>query len=726
MRKIININFQGRVIPIEETAYDILKQYIESLRRFFANEEGRDEIINDIEGRIAELFGETLSKGAPCITDEKVHDVINSIGRPEDFDDQENHVKEQLKDEGARHKQHDTNASQSGTRRLYRDGDDKILGGVCAGIANYFRIDPAIIRLLFAVVTLGGLGSGLLLYILLWAVIPVKKLDQSIIRKRLFRNPEDKVVAGVASGVAAYFDVAVWVPRLIFAFPLLITVVASIWRNLFWDHFFVPTSIVFSSFGGTFFLVYAILWMMIPEASSASEKLEMKGEKVDLNSIKNTIQEDLGAFRQKAEKWGEEFKTRAEEWSNEFGTTFQQKGKQFSQEVSYAGKNTGGRIAHAIGVLIKAFFLIIAGIISFSLLMGLIGLLAGGVGFAPLANFFLDGIWQKSLAIATVILFVAVPVIFLLIWFVRRMVGIRSSRKSYLGIIAGGLWTLGWICAFILGTLMLRNFRSRNGVAEQLSISQPSTGKLIVTAKVNNTNVYGSDWFDSDRSSGFPFISRDSFFLDNIRIWVVKSQDSLFHLETVKFSRGSSQEYAKQVAEKISFSPLGQQDSVLTLPDGITITSKEQFRNQQVLVKIAVPQGKRIFLDASIDHYDWFSLRKNGDWEEHYEPRVGIEYIMTEKGLRTIKEAWDEAHPSDREKEKESLKELKRREREFIDDQKEKERALRDSIRELEKRTRKIGATFNVQQRKAAAQLSRNMVTFLPNPSGLLWMRFGF
>lgn len=86
MKKVININFQGRVVPIEETAYDILKQYIESLRRYFANEEGRDEIINDIEGRIAELFSERLSKGTTCITDADVNAVIAGMGRPEDFD----------------------------------------------------------------------------------------------------------------------------------------------------------------------------------------------------------------------------------------------------------------------------------------------------------------------------------------------------------------------------------------------------------------------------------------------------------------------------------------------------------------------------------------------------------------------------------------------------------------------------------------------------------------
>ena len=88
MKKIININFQGRVIPIEESAYETLKQYVDSLRRYFANEEGRDEIINDIESRIAELFSERLKRGTACITDEDINAVIGSIGRPQDFDEQ--------------------------------------------------------------------------------------------------------------------------------------------------------------------------------------------------------------------------------------------------------------------------------------------------------------------------------------------------------------------------------------------------------------------------------------------------------------------------------------------------------------------------------------------------------------------------------------------------------------------------------------------------------------
>ena len=89
MKKVININFQGTIVPIEESSYELLQQYIESLRRYFANEEGRDEIINDIESRISELFQERLKGGSTCITDDDVNGIIRNMGRPEDFEEAE-------------------------------------------------------------------------------------------------------------------------------------------------------------------------------------------------------------------------------------------------------------------------------------------------------------------------------------------------------------------------------------------------------------------------------------------------------------------------------------------------------------------------------------------------------------------------------------------------------------------------------------------------------------
>src|SRR6476659_11327866 len=89
MKKIININLSGRVIPIEDSAYEKLQGYVESLRRYFSHEDGRDEIINDIESRIAEIMDEKIRKGATCVTDEDITAIMNSMGRPEDFDDEE-------------------------------------------------------------------------------------------------------------------------------------------------------------------------------------------------------------------------------------------------------------------------------------------------------------------------------------------------------------------------------------------------------------------------------------------------------------------------------------------------------------------------------------------------------------------------------------------------------------------------------------------------------------
>src|SRR5215216_4850447 len=177
MKKVININFQGRVIPIEETAYDILQQYIDSLRKYFANEEGRDEIINDIEGRIAELFSERLKKGSTCITDEDVNAVIAGMGRPSDF--------EQAEAEGtipgaatsgsksySQQQAEPACTSRRGPGRLYRNADDKILGGVCSGLANYMGIDPVVMRILFVVL----IGALFWIYVLLWIIVPSKSV----------------------------------------------------------------------------------------------------------------------------------------------------------------------------------------------------------------------------------------------------------------------------------------------------------------------------------------------------------------------------------------------------------------------------------------------------------------------------------------------------------------------------------------------------------------------
>ena len=149
MKKVININFQGRILPIEEASYETLKQYIESLRQYFDAEEGRDEIINDIECRIAELCDDRLKKGAVCITEDDMRLIIESIGRPADFEAQDGfEASASASSSNANQEQFSDNGNDP-QRRLYRDEKNKVIGGVCAGIANYLKLDPLLVRVLW-------------------------------------------------------------------------------------------------------------------------------------------------------------------------------------------------------------------------------------------------------------------------------------------------------------------------------------------------------------------------------------------------------------------------------------------------------------------------------------------------------------------------------------------------------------------------------------------------
>jgi len=650
MKKIININFHSRVVPIEESAYEILQQYIESLRRHFANEEGRDEIISDIENRFAELFSETLKKGAACITDADVNAIITSMGRPEDFGDEEPAATSAGTGAGQQgsYSQQQTYATHE-PRRLYRADNDKILGGVASGLANYLNIDPAIVRILFVLMCFGG-GAGVLLYIILWVVLPTKSLPPAA-RKRLYRNTDDKVIGGVASGLAAYFHIEVWIPRLVFAAPLILSLLASIFRHAWFD--FDGPVFVTGGFGGTLFITYIVLWIVMPEAVTASEKLEMRGEKVDLESIKNTIKSDLGNFSRRAKDMGTEMKS-----------TFQNTGEQvkqstqnFASEAYPAARKAGTGIGHAIGVLFKAFFLFIAGCIAFGLIMALFGLAFRGHNIITIKNFILSGFWQNFLAWASFILFLIIPILALLTWLIRRITGVRS-RQHYLAYVFVTLWVIGLFCTLGLAAMIVNNFRSRQHVEEEMTLASPSHGRLIVKAMEGKHDYFDGDWmFDFDWDNDRPFynFNDDSFALNTVRINLVKSEDSSYHVRLIKFSLGPNTNAARQSAEQINFQAR-QSDSILALPYGFTIARGQKFRNQKVLVTVAVPVGKHITLHHSVDEYRWFSIdvRKSHirwnrrdrwdndaeygwdddiDVDNNYRWDTDVDYVMTNDGL---------------------------------------------------------------------------------------------
>lgn len=178
MQRIIQINIAGRVIPIEEDAYHILKDYISSLERHFAGEDGRDEIINDIEGRIAELFGIRLQSGSHAIDKGDVLKLIDTLGPASALNDGNDAKGNPVSHFPAPYSGPSYYEGYS-SRRLFRNPNDKILGGVCSGVANYFDIDPVIIRLIFAVLFFTA-GVGLLAYILAWIIVPVPKTPEDM------------------------------------------------------------------------------------------------------------------------------------------------------------------------------------------------------------------------------------------------------------------------------------------------------------------------------------------------------------------------------------------------------------------------------------------------------------------------------------------------------------------------------------------------------------------
>ena len=168
-------------------------------------------------------------------------------------------------------------------KKLYRDSKHKLLGGVAAGIANYFSIDPLWIRLLFIVLvfdiflTFSISSLAIIGYIVMWIVLPESdKLREDKKTKKMYRNPDDRVLGGVASGVAAYFGADAVIIRLLFVLTIFL--------------------------GGTGLIVYIILWIILPEASTITDKVEMKGEPVTLSNIESNIKGSLNVKEEKEDE----------------------------------------------------------------------------------------------------------------------------------------------------------------------------------------------------------------------------------------------------------------------------------------------------------------------------------------------------------------------------------------------------------------------------------------
>ena len=188
MKKTITINLGGMVFHIDEDAYQLLSDYLQSVGNHYVEDSAASEILEDIEARMAELFKERITGSEQVITRSLSEEVIRIMGYPEDF----------MEDSSPEESFH---AHRAHYRRIYRDPDNRILGGVCSGMGAYFNMDPLVFRVLFLLITLLG-GAGILIYLILWIVVPEARTTA----QKLEMRGEPVNVSNIGKKVKEEFD----------------------------------------------------------------------------------------------------------------------------------------------------------------------------------------------------------------------------------------------------------------------------------------------------------------------------------------------------------------------------------------------------------------------------------------------------------------------------------------------------------------------------------------
>ncbi len=611
MKKVININFQGQVIAIEETAYEILKQYIESLQRYFSKEDGGGEIVNDIENRIAELFGNRLKLGINCITDEDVESIIANIGRPEEFDTEydestaldSTYASENEDPLGAKAKNIDAGASKSSDegsneRRgesLNRNSNDKIIGGVCSGLANYFKTDPTWIRLIF----LFFFGVLFWVYIVLWIVLRAKPMESNV-AKRLYRNPNDKYIGGVCGGIAAYFKIDSWIPRVLFLLPLIFNLI-GIFSFFPLNHFFKDIDFSWNLNGGVV-LIYIVLMIIIPEAKSVKQKLEMMGEEEYIKTIRDKVSDAKSSYATHAKTDDLKSSNAKSTYSNLDEMPPVPPTSNLKTNVSAKSERSG--CLNVFVILIKVLFFSFVGVFALAMVAVLIGLLVAGAQFVPLKSLFIDSGYETNLLILALGFLILTPIISIVVWIIRR--AIKAKSRPLIGVFSIVLWVVGVVLAIILATKVADKFKVESSNEKTLVVAPVSSDKLYI-----EMNPYKEDYAEyrigigrGSDIDGLPYtnINEDSLLFINMYLQIRQSRDSLFHIRTISATYGENLRVAKSDLNEFTYNVI-QKDSLILLPEFLTVPVEQGFRNQSITVEISVPAGKSIEVSDALDAY---------------------------------------------------------------------------------------------------------------------------
>jgi phage shock protein PspC (stress-responsive transcriptional regulator) len=272
MKKTLSINIAGVVFHIEEDAFGILDNYLQSIQIYFQNFEGSKEIIADIEGRIAEKFWAIREEEkTEAISLEHVNQLIATLGTVADFQEIEN---EEYRNETSSGAEKNNQPASDIPKVFRRDILRKKLGGVAAGLGKYFDVDPIWVRIIllvgfFGLIPLLHVGNVIFwAYIICWIAIPGENYSEEDRKYRKFyRDPEKKVIGGVMAGISAFTG---------------------------WDLGLLRVFAVISAlFFGAGILTYIVIMVISPQAKTLTDKMEMQGETITLENIEHNIKKSL-------------------------------------------------------------------------------------------------------------------------------------------------------------------------------------------------------------------------------------------------------------------------------------------------------------------------------------------------------------------------------------------------------------------------------------------------
>jgi phage shock protein PspC (stress-responsive transcriptional regulator) len=477
MKKTFTINISGTVFHIDDDAYERLNNYISQITRHFGNDADAKEIVEDIESRISELFQERVKGGSEVITLEQVQEIIVIMGMPEAFDDS--------KDGDAVR----TKITRSRGRKLYRDPDDRVLGGVCSGLGAFFNLDPIIIRLIFVLLVFLGAGSSV--------------------------------------------------------------------------------------------IIYLILWIVVPKASSTTQRLEMRGEEVNISNISKNIKEEIQDVKDNYQK----FRT-------------SDRGRERMDQA--------GNVVTSVGMAILKIFVVIFGIVLitvgiFSLIAlvtsmfitnEFLGIAPFGHGLPHYLDLFVSGstLFWFWVAIGLVI---GIPLLLLAYLGTKLIFRFRSSN-GVVGLSSLGLWVIG---------IILLIFTLVHGFSDFKSVST-STKQEPVTTKSDTLYLkLGVDEFSDYVESGFNIdglriasVNGKQFLLNEPKLNIVKSETNEFSILIKSKARGRDLDKAQNNAREITYK-YALQDSLLTFQPWFMLPDNSVWHKQQVDITLKVPENKTIYLD---------------------------------------------------------------------------------------------------------------------------------